>query len=192
MNHNYTYVSSFLNLPWLSTPSHRSRLSQSTRLSSLCSISSFPLATSLHMTVYICQCYPLNSFHPFLPPLCPKSVLYVCISIPALQIGSSVPLFYILYICVNIRNLFFSFWLTSLCVTGSGFIHLTGTDSYHFYGWVIFHCRYVLQLLIGKTLFDISHSNIFFDSPPRVMEIKTKIYKWDLIKLRAFAQQRKP
>ena len=145
----------------------------------------------LHMIVYICQCYLLNSFHPFLPPLCSKSVLYVCISIPALQIGSSVPLFYILYICVNIWNLFFSFWLTSLYLTGSGFIHLTGTDSYHFYGWVIFPCRYVSQLLIGKTLFDMSHRNIFFDSPPRVMEIKTKINKWDLIKLKAFAQQRK-
>ena len=29
----------------------------------------------------------------------------------------------------NIRNLFFSFWLTSFCVTGSVFIHLTRTDS---------------------------------------------------------------
>ena len=28
---------------------------------------------------------------------------------------------------------------------------------------------------IGKTLFDISHSKIFFDPPPRVMKIKTKI-----------------
>ena len=37
---------------------------------------------------------------------------------------------------------------------------------------------------IGKTLFDISHSKISFDSPPRVMEIK--INKWDLIKLKSF------
>ena len=34
-----------------------------------------------------------------------------------------------------------------------------------------------LQENIGRTLFDINHSNIFFDPPPRVMEIKTKIYK---------------
>ena len=27
---------------------------------------------------------------------------------------------------------------------------------------------------IGKTLFDINYSDIFFDPPPRVMEIKTK------------------
>ena len=38
---------------------------------------------------------------------------------------------------------------------------------------------------IEKTLFDINHSKIFFD-PPRVMKIKTKINKWDLIKLKSF------
>ena len=36
------------------------------------------------------------------------------------------------------------------------------------------------------SLFDINHSKIIFDSPPRVMEIKTKINKWDLIKLKRF------
>ena len=45
---------------------------------------------------------------------------------------------------------------------------------------------------IGQTLSDINHSNIFSDPPPRVMIIKTKINKWDLIKLKSFAQQRKP
>ena len=35
----------------------------------------------------------LNSLHPLLPALCPKSALYVCLSITALQIGSSVPCF---------------------------------------------------------------------------------------------------
>ena len=35
-------------------------------------------------------------------------------------------------------------------------------------------------------LFDINHSNIFLDPSPRVMEIKTKINKWDLIKLKSF------
>ena len=39
---------------------------------------------------------------------------------------------------------------------------------------------------IGRTLSDIKHSNIFFDPPPRVMKIKTKINKWDLIKLKSF------
>ena len=35
---------------------------------------------------------------------------------------------------------------------------------------------------IGRTLFDINHSKILFDPPPRVMKIKTKINKWDPIK----------
>ena len=39
---------------------------------------------------------------------------------------------------------------------------------------------------IGRTLFDINCSKIFFDLPPRVMRIKTKINKWDLIKLKIF------
>ena len=41
---------------------------------------------------------------------------------------------------------------------------------------------------IGRTLFDINHSKIFFDPPPRVMEIKTKINKWDLMKLKNFCK----
>ena len=39
---------------------------------------------------------------------------------------------------------------------------------------------------IGRTLYDINHSKILFDPPPRKMEIKTKINKWDLIKLKSF------
>ena len=39
---------------------------------------------------------------------------------------------------------------------------------------------------IGRTLFDINCSKIFFDPPPRVMEIKTKINRWDLMKLKSF------
>ena len=50
----------------------------------------------------------------------------------------------------------------------------------------------LLEENIGRTFFDINHRKIFFDPPPRVMEIKTKINKWDLMKLKSFAQQRKP
>ena len=42
----------------------------------------------------------------------------------------------------------------------------------------------LLEENIGKTLFDINHSKIFYDPPPRVREIKTKINTWDLIKLK--------
>ena len=44
----------------------------------------------------------------------------------------------------------------------------------------------LLEESIGRTLFDINHSKIFFDPPPRVMEITTKINKWDLMKLQSF------
>ena len=44
----------------------------------------------------------------------------------------------------------------------------------------------LLQENIGRTLFDINHSKILFDPPPRVMEIKTKINKCDLMKRKSF------
>ena len=44
----------------------------------------------------------------------------------------------------------------------------------------------LLEENIGKTLHDINHSKILFDPPPTEMEIKTKINKWDLMKLKSF------
>ena len=38
-----------------------------------------------------------------------------------------------------------------------------------------------LEENIGTTLYDKNHSNILYDPPARVMEIKTKINMWDLI-----------
>ena len=46
----------------------------------------------------------------------------------------------------------------------------------------------LLEENIGKTLSDINHSRIFYDPPPRILEVKAKINK---LKLRASAQQRK-
>ena len=43
-----------------------------------------------------------------------------------------------------------------------------------------------LEENIGKTLSDINHSTILYDPPPRILEIKTKINKWDLIKIKSF------
>ena len=40
----------------------------------------------------------------------------------------------------------------------------------------------LLEKNIGITLSDINYSKILYDPPPRVMEIKTKINIWDLIK----------
>ena len=38
----------------------------------------------------------------------------------------------------------------------------------------------------GRTLYDINHSKILYDPSPKVMEIKAKINKWQLIKLKNF------
>ena len=44
----------------------------------------------------------------------------------------------------------------------------------------------LLEENIGRTLDDINQSKILHDPPPRAMEIKTKLNKWDLIKLKSF------
>ena len=44
----------------------------------------------------------------------------------------------------------------------------------------------LLEENIGKTLSDINHSRILYDLPPRILEIKAKINKWDLMKLKSF------
>ena len=44
----------------------------------------------------------------------------------------------------------------------------------------------LLEENIGRTLDDINQSKILNDPPSRVMEIKTKVSKWDLIKLKSF------
>ena len=44
----------------------------------------------------------------------------------------------------------------------------------------------LLEENTGKTLSDINHSKILYDPPPRILEIKAKINKWDLIKLNSF------
>ena len=95
-----TYIPSRLNLP--STPLNPPRLVITEYLAKLPVLfSSFTLAT-LYMVVYICQPYsPIHLTLPFLPYL-HISILYICNSFPALQTSSSVPFFYIPYICINI------------------------------------------------------------------------------------------
>ena len=44
----------------------------------------------------------------------------------------------------------------------------------------------LLEENIGRTLYDINHSKILLNPPPKEMEIKTKINKWDLMKLKSF------
>ena len=49
----------------------------------------------------------------------------------------------------------------------------------------------LLEENTGKTFSDINQTKILYDSPPRVMEIKTKVNKWDLMKLKSFCTAKK-
>ena len=49
----------------------------------------------------------------------------------------------------------------------------------------------LLEENIGKTLSNINQSRTLCDPPPRILEIKAKTNKWDLIKIKASSQQRK-
>ena len=44
----------------------------------------------------------------------------------------------------------------------------------------------LLEENIGRILDDINQSKSLYDPPPRLMEIKTKVNKWDLIKFKSF------
>ena len=49
----------------------------------------------------------------------------------------------------------------------------------------------LLEENIGRTISDMNHNNIFFDPSPRIIEIKAKINKWDLIKLKSFCMAKR-
>ena len=94
ISHRYTYVPSLLNLPPTPTPSHSSRLSQSTSLGSLSHTANSHWLYTLHRVVYMLPCYsPSVPASPStqVPACVHKSALYVCVSIAALQIAWSVP-----------------------------------------------------------------------------------------------------
>ena len=44
----------------------------------------------------------------------------------------------------------------------------------------------LLEEDIGKILFDVNHGRTLYDPFPRIIEIKAKINKWDLIKIKSF------
>ena len=48
----------------------------------------------------------------------------------------------------------------------------------------------LLEENIGKTLSNIHHSKILYDPPSRTLEVKAKINKWDLIKIKSFCTRK--
>ena len=47
----------------------------------------------------------------------------------------------------------------------------------------------LLEENIDKTNSNINHNRILYDPPPRIIEIKAKINKWDLFKLKSFCMK---
>ena len=82
----------------------------------------------LHMTMLcfnaVLSSLPTLSFSHWMK----KLVLYVCVSIAALYVGLPIPSLQIPHICISIQHVPLSFWLPSLCKTGSRFICLIRTD----------------------------------------------------------------
>lgn len=91
-----------------------------------------PTGCPFHVWWYMSACCSfLASALSFLPcsDRVRTSVLFVWVSICCPENRFISVIFQIPYICVSIWDLFFSFWLNSLCIIGSVFVHLIRTDS---------------------------------------------------------------
>ena len=100
------------------------------------------------MVMYMFQCCSLNSPHLLFPLLC-SQVCSLCLHLHCCSGNRIISTIFLdaIYMCINIY-LVFSFWLNSLCIIGSRFIHLIRTGSNAlFYDWVIVHHMYVPQHL---------------------------------------------
>ena len=117
----YPHISSLFSLPPTLPISSLQVITRAPSLSP-CTMQQFPISHPF----YIWQCIYVNatlSLHLHLPfsHCVLKSILYVCVFIPALPLGSSVPLFQIPYICVKIRCSFF--FLTYFTLYDSLWVH---------------------------------------------------------------------
>ena len=86
----------------------------------------------LHMVMYMFQCCSLKSSHPHLLSHSPKVCsLHLCLF--CFLANRIIITIFLNSTCINILCRWFSFWLTSLCIIGSSFIHLIRTDSNVFF-----------------------------------------------------------
>ena len=122
------------------TPSCPSKSSHSSELSSACDTADSHLLRFTYDNVYVSMLFsqfPTLSFPSF------STSLFSLSESPLAPWGSLVSSFYIPYTCINIQCLSLS---DLLCMIGSRFTHLFGTDSNAlfvcFYSWLIFHCIY--------------------------------------------------
>ena len=98
----YPHISSLLHFP-PTLPIPPLQVDIKHELISLCYAADSHQLSILHLEVYICPCHFLTSSQLTLPTPCVlKSILYVCVFIPVLPLGSSEPFFFFLdsiYMC---------------------------------------------------------------------------------------------
>ena len=115
------------------SPSHPSGSSQCTSPEHLSHASNLGWQSVSHLIIYMFQCYSLRSSHPCLLPQSRKACsIHLCLFFCPVY-TDIVTIFKIQYICISILYWCLSFWLTSLCIMGSSFIHLIRTDSNVFF-----------------------------------------------------------
>ena len=116
VNQLYIYIHPHYPPSCISLPpslSHPSRRSQSTQLISLCYAAASHQLSILHLVVYICQCHSVTSSQLTLPsPHVLKSILYICVFITVLPLGSSEPLFLFNSIYMHQHTVFVFLFLT--------------------------------------------------------------------------------
>ena len=106
-----------------------------------------------YMILYMFQCHSPKSSHPLPLPQNPKDCsIHLCLFC-CLTYRVIVTIFLNSIFCVSILYWCFSFWLTSLCIIGSSFIHLIRRwfKCILFNSWVILHCVYIPQLSIHSS-----------------------------------------
>ena len=100
---------------------------------------------------------PVSQFLPHPPSTLGDNMFVLCVYISALHMGSSVPFFEILYLCVNVCLSFSDLPQSILTVLGSIHILCKWHNSVPFYDRVIFHLvpqelsHYPLHLLTFNT-----------------------------------------
>ena len=109
----YIYIYMYIYPLPLGPPSHESPPAHLSRSPQNAELSPLGCTAGSHYLFYARQCIfisPNLTVHPTPPStLCPYVHSLVCISIPALQIGLSLPFFQIPHICIKILYLFISF-----------------------------------------------------------------------------------
>ena len=133
ISHRFTCVSPSRSPLLPPSPSDPSGSSQCTRPEHLSHASNLGWWCVSPLIVYLFQCYSLRNPILAFSHRIPKSVLYICVSLFCFAYRLPLPSFKIPYICVSILYWSLSFWLTSLCIMGSSFIHLIRTDSNEFF-----------------------------------------------------------